>query len=307
MKNKLSHDTPPDFIGQTRQLLRQRIEQQLDEYLYAEQAEAPSRGNIWIESTQKELEKLLRSSQSRQLYRPSWPAACLQLVDNELELDEKIDIYNRCIQHELDTKPNAKGLPEPLSKSDSNAQQLDQHACRMLLPAIKQSFQEHRSLAPDLQQKLWMLANFQITVGRHLGSVKLTEAYPLCLLLAISLSGALLCKKFLAPNLQRRPDQEAAITWLNYESIKTRSQEFSLHIAKDWQLPDELLSALSPQVNHSSNTQLLKNTLEQCEIAAKVCLLYNQEFIELGLAQQYMRQWQLPQPLLNSFAPKTPR
>jgi len=295
---------PPDFIGKARAQLHAQIETLFEGFLYSEQPQPPSGNSVWTKSVQRDIQQLGRSSQARRLYLPEWNQEYFQLLDETLTKDAKIRLFNNILKQEHSKKLQQRLIIDDSQAASLSESQLDQHFASLLLSMMKPSFQEGLGLAPKLRHKLWMYANFLMTIGKHLSGSSNQHCYALCVLLACQFSGSLMSLRFLHRCLNRRSDQEATINWLCYDSIRQHSKEFSLQICRDWELPSNITDALEIKVNRGSTYRPL---IEQYEIAAKTCLLYNQGLIDQSQGQDLFRQWQIPRRLLSSFAPSNPR
>lgn len=300
MSSSTHKPSPSSFIGQARQQLKQELESLFSQFLNESCPPAPAKSNVWVEETKRDIQVLLRSSKARKTYTPQWPKPIFQL--SNVDQEEKLNYLNQYLQDSILTTNKLCNLT-PLDTTSPDTQSIDQQASKILLPALKPSFQTCRSIAPQLHQRLWMYLNFSVSIGRHLASNKLGESYPLCTAICMQFAGAISCFQFLHAALRRRPDQAKAIEWLAHYCLEQITPELSYKIAKDWQLTDPVLNELAPS-GEKSQSATLDKTSEECQIASYSCLLYNQGLIDKKMAQHCLSQWQLPIQLLKQFEPK---
>ncbi|GAA6154414.1 hypothetical protein [Pseudoteredinibacter isoporae] len=300
MPQHAQRPSPSSFIGQVRQQLKQELEAQFCSFLYQGKPPAPGRSHVWIEESHRDLHLLLRSSKARKTYEPLWPKSLFQL--EHLNLIERAEALNRCLKEDvLPYNPNCKVNALDVERASQNS--IDLQASKLMLPALKTSFQSSRSIAPELHQQHWLYLNFAISIGRHLATNKLKGTHTLCTILCLRLAGLISCFRFLHASLGRRPDQAEAIEWLAYQCTEQTAPELSYKIAKDWQLTPAVVDTLIPnRTNH--NDPLLEKTLEECLIATYSCLLFNQGLLDQKKAQHILTQWQLPLQLLIQFKPQ---
>ncbi|MBB6522975.1 hypothetical protein [Pseudoteredinibacter isoporae] len=300
MPQHAQNPSPSSFIGQVRLQLKQELEERFCSFLYRGRPPAPAKSNVWIEESNRDLHLLLRSNKARKTYEPLWPKVLFQL--ERLSFAERVESLNRCLDEDiLPYNPNCKVTPLGANRLSANS--IDLHASKLLLPALKTSFQTSRSIAPELHQQHWLYLNFAISIGRHLATHKLGESHTLCTILCMKLAGVISCFRFLHASLGRRPDQADAIEWLAYDCLEQNAAELSHKFAKDWQLQPTVIDALIPNKT-SHKDPLLEKTLEECLIASYSCLLFNQGLLEQKEAQHILTQWQLPLQLLIQFKPK---
>lgn len=298
MSNQTQRPSPSSFIGQARSQLKKELSELLYSFISQYKPAAPAKSNVWIEECKRDLQLMLRSSRARKAYLPPWPLELIQI--QEKDQSEHLQKLNDYLQQEL-LNSNPKCKLTVLDESLANERSIDMHASKMLLPALKASFQASRDVAPELHQRHWLHLNFNLTIGRHLALHKLGHTFTVNLISCMQLAGAVCCLRYLATALQKRPDQSDAIEWLAYDSLENIAPELSQKIAKDWQLSEEVCQSLSTT---SPLDSLLSKTLEDCDIASSSCLLFNQEVISEEAAAHYLRQWQLPIQLLRQFAPR---
>lgn len=300
MPQHAQRPSPSSFIGQVRSQLKQELEALFCAFLYKGKPPQPPKSNVWIEDSSRDLQLLLRSSKARKTYEPLWPKSLLQL--DHLNWAERAESLNRCLQEDIAPyNPNCKVTP--LESTQLTANSIDLQASKLLLPAFKTSFQSSRSIAPELHQQHWLYLNFAVSIGRHLATHKLGESHTLCTILSMKFAGVISCFRFLHASLGRRPDQAEAIEWMAYKCLEQTAPELSHKLAKDWQLKSAVINALTPnQADYCDS--LLEKTLEECLIAAKTCLLFNQGLLDQKDAQHFLAQWQLPPQLLIQFKPR---
>ncbi|WP_299982345.1 hypothetical protein [uncultured Pseudoteredinibacter sp.] len=298
MSNQTQRPSPSSFIGQARSQLKQELSDQLLAFIAQHRPAAPAKSNVWIEECKRDLQLMLRSSRARKAYLPPWPLVLIQM-QNKGQKEQLHTLNDYLVQELLNSNPKCK--LSALDEQQVNDCSIDTQASKMLLPALKASFQASREVAPQLHQHYWLYLNFNLSIGRHLALHKLGHSFTVNLISCMQLAGAICCLRYLATALRKRPDQSDAIEWLAYNSLENIAPELSQKIAKDWQLSEEICQSLSTAAAPES---LLSKTLEDCEIASCSCLLFNQEIISEEAATHYLRQWQLPTQLLRQFAPR---
>gem|GEM_PF-3107682 len=299
-----TQNLPPEFVSRTREQLANAIDKLFTQYLFSDRPQHSHKTSLWQYSIHEDAKLLVRSNQARKLYLPPWPTMGFQLLQPKLSHHQRLTLINDCIDLQPELEPYQNLSISPAAAAKLSSHQLDMHSCHLLLPMVKPSFQAIHHIAPALNQKLWRFGNFAILLAKRLGAAKQVSSYQLCFLMACQFSGILICEHFLKFCLQRRPDQKMYMEELCYQLFNHHNRELSYQCARDWHLPAELIHALDTDPYKPSDLDRpLTILMEQTNIAAKICILYNRKILKRPQASQWLKQWQLPLDILTSFAP----